>query len=117
MYNSHLVGGVKERVVLPFLQHFLDGLPLFLRGVHACRVVGACVEQDHTSSRGSLQVLDHAAEVEAFGGGVEVTVAADLEKEKEESRYKGKKKRGDMNDDDDGKDQKQRRQQPKIERR
>ena len=74
-----LVGHVKVRQEVSLFDQGRDLFPLFRGGVHASGVVSAGVQHDHGPLRDVLDVLHGPGEVETTGGGVVVSVAANIE--------------------------------------
>jgi hypothetical protein len=77
--SEALVCHVEEREVLFLLDDLADLLPLLGSGINTSGVVGACMKENHTLVRRSLQVRDHTIEVETNGVFVVVLVLLDLE--------------------------------------
>ena len=69
-----LVRAVEEGEVVALPHRLGDLLPLLLGGIHAGRVVGARMEQDHGAGGGRSQSRQHAVDIQAFGLRVEVRV-------------------------------------------
>lgn len=74
-----LVGTVEEGELLPLLHNCCDLLPLVLRGVNACGVVCASVEEDNASFRCRFECADQAVKVKTLGLFAEVWVVLDGE--------------------------------------
>ena len=74
-----LVGAVEEGEVVALAHSHGDVLPLFLSGVDTGGIMGAGVEEDDGTWRGSAQGGNHAIEVEALGLRGEVGVVGEGE--------------------------------------
>ena len=74
-----LVGHVKVRQEVSLFDQGRHLFPLFRGGVHTGGVVGTGVQHDDGPLRDVLDVLHGSGEVEATGGGVVVSVAANIE--------------------------------------
>lgn len=74
-----LVGSVEEGELAALAHDGRDLLPLVLRGVNACGIVCAGVQEDDGAERRCPQRAHHAVEVEALGLGREVGVVGEGE--------------------------------------
>lgn len=74
-----LVCHIKERIMLPLLQHVADLSPLCFRRVDSSRVVRASVQQDHATFWSGFKILNHTIEVQTNRIFVVVSILLDLE--------------------------------------
>ena len=74
-----LIGHVEEGIVTAFLDNIGNGLPLLLCGINSSRVVRAGVEKDDTVLWHSLDVRNHAIEIQPDGLGIVVPVFLDFQ--------------------------------------
>ncbi len=81
-----LVGDVDEREQVAFLQQAGDLLPLLFAQVGAGGVVAAGVQQHHGARFELGQIGEHAVEVQAMAGGIEIRVIHHLEAGRAEHR-------------------------------
>ncbi len=81
-----LVGDVDEREQVAFLQQAGHLLPLLFAQVGAGRVVAAGVQQHHGARFELGQIGEHAVEVQAMAGGIEIGVIHNLEAGRAEHR-------------------------------
>jgi len=74
-----LIRRVKESVVLFREENIRDGRPLFFRGVDACRVVCARMQQEYRALRSTVQRRDEPIKVERDRFGVVIRIRALLD--------------------------------------
>ncbi len=73
-----MVGAVKEWEKFLSFHKISNLLPLLFGGVYTSRVVGTGVQDDDSTLRSGLQVLQESGKVEATGNRVPVSVLTDI---------------------------------------